>query len=62
MDRTSDRSPSLEQLRALIAVAETGSFSAAARQLDRAQSVVSYTIANLEALLGVALFERGKRK
>ncbi|WP_322014987.1 LysR family transcriptional regulator [Paraburkholderia sp. J12] len=57
-----DRSPSLEQLRALIAVAETGSFSAAARQLDRAQSVVSYTIANLEALLGVALFERGKRK
>ncbi|CAG9256595.1 LysR family transcriptional regulator [Paraburkholderia unamae] len=61
-DRASDRSPSLEQLRALIAVAETGSFSAAARQLDRAQSVVSYTIANLEALLGVALFERGKRK
>ncbi len=57
-----DRSPSLEQLRALIAVAETGSFSAAARQLDRAQSVVSYTIANLEALLGFALFERGKRK
>ncbi|MFP6558094.1 LysR family transcriptional regulator [Paraburkholderia sp. B3] len=57
-----DRSPSLEQLRALIAVAEAGSFSAAARQLDRAQSVVSYTIANLEALLGVALFERGKRK
>ncbi|POR48467.1 LysR family transcriptional regulator [Paraburkholderia eburnea] len=57
-----DRSPSLEQLRALIAVAETGSFSAAARQLDRAQSVVSYTIANLESLLGVSLFERGKRK
>jgi DNA-binding transcriptional LysR family regulator len=57
-----ERSPSLEQLRALIAVAETGSFSAAARQLDRAQSVVSYTIANLESLLGVALFERGKRK
>ncbi|PXW24276.1 LysR family transcriptional regulator [Paraburkholderia caballeronis] len=57
-----DRSPSLEQLRALIAVAETGSFSAAARQLDRAQSVVSYTIANLETMLGVALFERGRRK
>lgn len=57
-----DRSPTLEQLRALIAVAETGSFSAAARQLDRAQSVVSYAIANLETLLGVALFERGRRK
>jgi len=57
-----NRSPGIEQLRALIAVAETGSFSAAARRLDRAQSVVSYTIANLEALLGVALFERGKRK
>ncbi|MFC5431548.1 LysR family transcriptional regulator [Paraburkholderia denitrificans] len=57
-----DRSPGIEQLRALIAVAETGSFSAAARRLDRAQSVVSYTIANLEALLGVPLFERGRRK
>ncbi|WP_342706085.1 LysR family transcriptional regulator [Burkholderia arboris] len=57
-----DRSPSLDQLRALIAVAETGSFSQAARRLDRAQSVVSYAIANLEAQLGLPVFERGKRR
>ncbi|MGO7427875.1 LysR family transcriptional regulator, partial [Rhizobium ruizarguesonis] len=33
-------------------------FSAASRALNRAQSVVSYTIANLEAQLEVPLFER----
>ncbi|WEY39256.1 LysR family transcriptional regulator [Paraburkholderia sp. SUR17] len=57
-----DRSPSLDQLRTLIAVSETGSFSAAAERLGRAQSVVSYAIASLETQLGVALFERGKRR
>ncbi|MBB3919310.1 DNA-binding transcriptional LysR family regulator [Rhizobium fabae] len=41
-----------------LTVAETGSFSAASRVLNRAQSVVSYTIANLEAQLEVPLFER----
>ncbi|HHT8929941.1 TPA: helix-turn-helix domain-containing protein, partial [Burkholderia cenocepacia] len=55
-----ERSPNLEQLRAFIAVVEAGSFSGAARRLERAQSVVSYAIANLESLLGVPLFERGK--
>ncbi len=54
--------PSLDQLRVLVAVADAGSFSAAARQLGRAQSVVSYTVANLEAQLGLALFERGRRR
>ena len=38
--------PSLEQLRILLAAAETGSFSAAARKLGKAQSVVSSAIAN----------------
>lgn len=52
----------IEQLRAFIAVCEAGSFSAAAVRLDRAQSVISYTIANLEAELGIAVFERGKRR
>jgi DNA-binding transcriptional LysR family regulator len=52
----------LEQLRVFIAVCESGSFSAAAIRLDRAQSVVSYSIANLEAELGIALFERTKRR
>jgi len=41
-----------------VAVADTGSFSAAGRKLNRAQSVISYGIANLEAQLGLKLFER----
>ena len=51
----------LDQLRTFIAAAEQGSFSAAARKLRRAQSVVSQTMANLEGQLGVALFDRSKR-
>jgi DNA-binding transcriptional LysR family regulator len=51
----------LDQLRTFIAAAEEGSFSAAARKLRRAQSVVSQTLANLEAQLGVKLFDRGSR-
>src|ERR1700748_3208650 len=50
--------PTLDQLQVFMTVAETGSFSAASRLLNRAQSVISYTIANLEAQLEVALFER----
>lgn len=50
--------PTLDQLQILVAVADTGSFSAAGRKLKRAQSVVSYGIANLEAQLGLKLFER----
>lgn len=48
----------LDQLRTLIAVAETGSFSAAGRKLTRVQSAVSQTIQALERTLGLALFER----
>jgi DNA-binding transcriptional LysR family regulator len=48
----------LDQLRALIAVAETGSFSAAARKLGRVQSAISQTIQSLEDTLGVELFDR----
>jgi DNA-binding transcriptional LysR family regulator len=50
-----------EQLRTFIASADAGSFSAAARRLHRAQSVVSQTVANLEAHLGVKLFDRSHR-
>lgn len=50
--------PTLDQLQVFLAVAETGSFSAAARHLNRAQSVISYMIANLEAQLEMSLFER----
>jgi len=51
----------LDQLRTFIAAAEQGSFSAAARKLRRAQSVVSQTLANLEGQLGVTLFDRSAR-
>lgn len=55
--------PTFEQLRIFLAVVDTGSFAGAARQLGRAVSVISYGIVNLEAQLGVALFERdGTRK
>lgn len=50
--------PTLDQLQVFLTVAETGSFSAASRMLNRAQSVISYTIANLEAQLEIPLFER----
>lgn len=48
----------LDQLRALIAVIEEGSFSAAARKLHRVQSAVSTAMANLESQLGVPLWDR----
>lgn len=51
-------SPTLDQLRVLIHVVEAGSFTAAARKQNRALSVISYTLSNLEAQLGVALFDR----
>jgi DNA-binding transcriptional LysR family regulator len=51
-------SVSLDQLRVLIAAADSGSFSAAGRMLHRTQSRISQTIANLESELGVELFDR----
>jgi DNA-binding transcriptional LysR family regulator len=52
------RAPTLDQIAVFLAVAEAGSFAAAARRLRRATSVISYAIANLENQLGVALFVR----
>jgi DNA-binding transcriptional LysR family regulator len=52
---------SLDQLRTFIAAADEGSFSAAGRKLNRAQSMVSQTLSNLEAQTGVLLFERTGR-
>lgn len=48
----------LDQLRILIAVAETGSFSAAARRLRRVQSAISQSMQSLEAALATAVFDR----
>lgn len=55
--------PTFDQLRIFLAIVDTGGFAAAGRRLNRAVSVISYGIANLEAQLGVTLFEReGTRK
>ena len=48
----------LRQLAALVAVAETGTFSAAADVLHTVQSNVSTHIARLERELGVTLVDR----
>jgi DNA-binding transcriptional LysR family regulator len=50
--------PSVDHLRIFLAVAEEGSFNRAAKRMGRAISVVSYAIANLEAQLGLSLFDR----
>lgn len=51
----------LDQLRTFVAAVDTGSFSAAGRKLGRAQSLVSQSLANLEAQSGVKLFDRSSR-
>src|SRR5580700_3155685 len=51
--------PSVDQLLVLLAVAEVGSFSGAAKRLGRATSAVSYAIDTLEGQLGLSLFDRG---
>ena len=48
----------LDQMRTFVAVAESGSFRAAAGRLSRVQSAVSHAIGNLEVQLGVRLFDR----
>ncbi len=58
------RAPTLDLalLRTLVAVADTGSVTAAARQLAYTQSTVSMQLARLEHSLGVALHEREGRR
>jgi DNA-binding transcriptional LysR family regulator len=51
--------PSVDQLLVLLTVAETGTFTGAARRLRRAPSAISYAIDALEAQLGIVLFDRG---
>jgi DNA-binding transcriptional LysR family regulator len=49
---------SLDALLAVDTIARRGSFSAAAKELFRVPSTISYTVAKLEEDLGVQLFER----
>src|SRR5699024_6763888 len=52
----------LRQLHTFVTVANSESFSAAARSLNKAQSAVSMAIANLEIDLGTTLFARSGRE
>jgi DNA-binding transcriptional LysR family regulator len=52
----------LSQLKALVTVAETGSFSEAALRINVSQSTVSHSIAAMEDALGVVLIHRGRQK
>lgn len=52
----------LDALRVLDAIARRGSFAAAAEELDRAPSAVSYSIRTLEEDMGVLVFDRSGRK
>lgn len=51
-----------ETISVFLAVLDSGSFSAAARQLGRVPSAVSMAIANLEAELALELFDRSGRE
>ena len=48
----------LDQLRVLVTIADSGSFSAAGRELRRAQSAISQAVANLEVMQGVELVKQ----
>lgn len=49
-----------QDLRLLVTVAETGSFTAAAVRLGVTQSAVSYAVRSAERRIGTVLFERGR--
>jgi DNA-binding transcriptional LysR family regulator len=52
----------LTQLRALVAAAEHGSFTAAGRSLGYSQAAVSDLVRRLEEECGLQLFQRGRRR
>ncbi len=52
----------LDQIRAFVATAQTGSFTAAAGQMGISNRLTSKYVAELEARLGVRLFQRTTRK
>ena len=51
----------LDHLRVLVAIAELGSFSAAARRLQRVQSAISQSVRSLEAALAIRIFDRARK-
>ena len=61
MARLAAETLSLQQLRALAAVADTGSFTLAAESLQLTQPAISHLIRRMEADLGQPLVVRGRR-
>lgn len=53
---------SLEQWRAFISVVEAGGYAAAAEQVHKTQSSMSYAVQKIEALLDLKLFEKEGRR
>ena len=53
--------PTLRQLQYLVALAEAGTFSGAAKQCGVSQPSLSAQVQDMEAVLGVTLVERGRR-
>ncbi|MER6419452.1 LysR family transcriptional regulator [Streptomyces sp. NPDC001137] len=60
MARTTDSDLAPHELRILVAVADTGGFSAAARALGLTQSAVSHSVRGSERRIGAVLFDRGR--
>ncbi|MGA5037035.1 LysR family transcriptional regulator [Streptomyces capoamus] len=60
MARTTDPDLAPRELRVLVAVADTGGFSAAAGTLVLTQSAVSHSVRASERKIGAVLFERGR--
>ena len=52
----------LDQLRVIVTISDTGSFSAAGRSLGRVQSAISQAVRTLEETQGVELFDRTRQK
>ncbi|MFJ3809465.1 LysR family transcriptional regulator [Streptomyces sp. NPDC090073] len=60
MGRTNDSDLAPQELRVLVAVADTGGFSAAAEALGLTQSAVSHAVRGSERKIGAVLFDRGR--
>ncbi|MGW6911467.1 LysR family transcriptional regulator [Streptomyces sp. NPDC054940] len=60
MARATDSDLAPHELRVLVAVADTGGFSAAAGTLGLTQSAVSHSVRGSERKVGAVLFERGR--
>lgn len=48
----------LDQFKVFVAIVDQGGFAAAARELSRTQSAITYTMRKLEEQTGLALFDR----